>query len=80
MDNNEEISLIIKKSVKETLTGLGFDVREPREMQQDLLHLRKIRKGSEEISKKAKATMIALVVSTGTYMLWESIKKSIIGE
>lgn len=71
----DDIRTIIRNSVKETLVGLGFDAEYPREMQQDLSYLRKIRKGSEELSKKAKASLIAILVSSIAYILWEAFKR-----
>lgn len=80
MAPNDDMNVIIRQAVRETLNGLGFDTIEPREMQQDLLHLRKIRKGSEELSRKAKTTMIAIAVSSSAYIAWEAFKKAIIGD
>ena len=77
MNPHEDTEIIIRQAVKETLIGLGFDTLDPREMQQDLLHLRKIRKGSEELSRKAKTTMIAIAVSSGAYIVWEALKKAL---
>ncbi|MCH2038281.1 MAG: hypothetical protein MK137_06795 [Rickettsiales bacterium] len=78
MNPNDDQNIIIRQAVKETMIGLGFDTDDPREMQKDLLHLRKIRKGSEELSRKAKTTMIAIAVSSGAYIFWEALKRAIL--
>jgi len=66
-----------KEAVHETLKGLGFDTKSPHEVQSDLLYLRKVRKGSEFISLRVKASTIALLVPTILYIMWEAIKQSV---
>ena len=79
MTNNiDEKSLkrIVKEVVHETLTGLGFAPHEPNEMQANLIYLNKLRKGSEFMSIRAKASLIAFLIPTLLYFMWESLKRS----
>lgn len=64
----------LKKSMNETLTSLGIDVLDVRDTQADFLYLRKIRKGSEDLALKAKKTLIAFLIPTIFYLLWEATK------
>jgi len=41
---NEEI---IEKTVKKTLTAIGFDMKDPIEIQKDMAHLRNLRQGKK---------------------------------
>ncbi|MEM7617454.1 MAG: hypothetical protein AAF195_03640 [Pseudomonadota bacterium] len=79
-ENQDEMRKIIKESVQETLFGLGFDISDMREMQKDLLHLRKIRTGSEELSKKTRATILGVTVTSAIYVGWEVFKRAIKGQ
>lgn len=66
---------IIRRTVQETLGGLGFDLNEPKELQADMYYLRRVRQGSEEMQKTIRRATLTLVVSTGLYLLWESVKQ-----
>ena len=66
-----------RESVHETLTALGFDIHDPHEVQSDLLYLRRIRKGSEFVSQRVKASIITVLIPTFLYLLWEAIKRGI---
>lgn len=70
----EETRKVVRETVHETLSGLGFDVREPGETQADMYYLRKIRRGSEDMARKVRASGITLIVSTGLYLLWQAVK------
>lgn len=59
-----EIRRIVKEAVSETLSGLGFTTAEPHELQADLLHIRRLRTGSEYISRKIKVGVSWGVVVT----------------
>ena len=65
---------VIRKTVHETLLGLGFDLSEPSELQADMHYLRGIRRGSEDMRKLVKNSIITLLVSTGLYLLWEAVR------
>ena len=65
---------IVRRAVFETLVGLGFDVREPGEIQADIHYLRRMRKGSEDMRKIVRHSLLTLMISTGIYVLWEAAK------
>ena len=66
---------IVRQTVHETLTGLGFDVSDPNKLQADMHYLRKIRSGSEEMSRVVKRSAITLSITTGLYLLWDAVKE-----
>lgn len=77
MQKNSDIKKIVQQAVRETLTGLGFNANDPTEIQADLLYLRKMRRGSEEMSRLAKRCIITVTIPAFLYMAWEVIKRSL---
>ena len=75
--NEQEIKKIVREAVHETLNGLGISVNKPHEMQADFIYIRKMRKGSEMISQKIKASIITVTIPTVIYIAWESLKESL---
>ena len=69
---------VARESVQETLISLGMTPEEPRAMQADLLYLRTLRKGSEFLSLRIKIAMVALIVPSILYAIWETIKQSFV--
>ena len=68
---DNEIRHIVKEAVSETLSGLGFTTSEPHELQADLLHIRRLRTGSEYISRKVKAGVVwGMIVSISSSVLF----------
>ncbi len=67
----------VKEAVHETLTGLGFNTEHPHEMQADLRYLHKTRKGSEFLALRAKTSLLAFMVPTALYILWEALKEGV---
>lgn len=65
-----ELRRIVCEAVHETLSGLGFTTSEPHELQADLLHIRRLRTGSEYISRKMKAGLIwgAIVTTCSAFV------------
>lgn len=74
---DEEITRkIIHEAVQETLRGLGFNVEHPQEIQEDLLYLRKMRKGGEELSRLIKKTVVTVTIPGLLYLAWEVLKQA----
>lgn len=71
------IRRVVRETVHETLSGLGFDLGDIHEAQADLVYLRRVRKGSEEIPAKIKTSFITLIVPILLYLLWDAIKNKI---
>ena len=76
----EEIRKIIKETVAETLSGLGFNTKDIHETQADMAYLHTLRRNSEEVRSKIKTTIITVLVPTMIYVAWETFKSKIIGE
>ena len=74
-ENEQQTKKIVREAVHETLKGLGISVHEPHEMQADFIYIRKMRKGSEMISQKIKASVITVTIPTVIYIAWESFKE-----
>ncbi|MBM3618938.1 MAG: hypothetical protein FJX23_10415 [Alphaproteobacteria bacterium] len=75
MHEQEEIyRKIVKEAVHETLLGVGFDLREPSQMQADMHYLRKLRHGSEDMTRVLQRSAITLGFSTALFLLWEAFK------
>lgn len=70
----EEIRLVVKETVRETLQTLGLSIDDPNEMQADMLHLRKMRKGCEAVRAKVIGTVITVTIPTLLYLVWDSLK------
>ncbi len=60
--------------VHETLSGLGFTIDDPNQVQQDMIYLRKIRSGSEGIKKLIGGTFITVSITSFIYFIIESMK------
>ncbi len=63
-----------RESVRETLRSAGMNMDDLHETQADMLYLRKIRKGSEFIGLRIRGTIIAAMIPTLLYLLWEVVK------
>ena len=65
---------LVRAAVEETLRGLGFDLRAPEQLQADMYYLRRMRKGSEEMTRLTRRTLLTMAVSTALFLLWEAFK------
>jgi hypothetical protein len=74
MQDEEKFRRIIKETVCETLSALGLHSSDPAALQADMIYLRKVRKGSEEISAKVRISLITILLSSLVYLLWDSFK------
>lgn len=73
-----EVRRIVRETVRETLSGMGFDISTPMENQADLAYLRRLRKGSEDMARRVRASTITIAVTTALYLLWEAVKALIV--
>lgn len=75
MSEQDEIyRKIMRETVHETLQGVGFDLRDPRQLQADMHYLRKLRHGSEDMTRVLQRSAITLGFTTGLFLLWEALK------
>ena len=81
---NDKLKAIIREAVRESiddaLTKYGVDTANPNSMQADLIHLRKSREGSEELTKWMKRSIITVAISSLLATLWGAIKHVINGD
>jgi len=79
--DNSEVRAIVRQAareaVHETLAGLGIHANDQKDIQADLFYLRKIRKGSEFVGMRAKASVIAILIPSILYLIWEAVKQTI---
>jgi hypothetical protein len=73
----EILKQLIRQTVLETLSGLGFQAETPAELQADMYYLRRMRKGSEEMARKIRMVVLSTLLSTGLYLLWEAIRQQL---
>ncbi len=64
----------IRETVHETLTELGIDHAEPREMQKDFAHLREARVTMEQIRNKGIMALVGFLVAGVLSASWLGIK------
>ena len=81
---NDKLKIIIREAVSEgiaeALTKYGVDTSDPNSMQADLIHLRKTRIGSDEVTKWIKRSVITVVISGMIATLVNGIKQMINGD
>lgn len=68
---------IVRESVQETLTSMGFSTHAPHELQADMFYLRKARLGSDEVAKWVRRTTITVGVTGMLYSLWQGVRLAI---
>jgi len=59
----DEIDIVVKKTVRETLTTMGIEAANPIEMQRDFQMLRDWRKASTSVRTKVLMTAIGIVTA-----------------
>lgn len=66
-----------KEIVRDILDGMGFKKDDAYAIRNDLVYLRKKRKGSEDILRLIRRSVIGASVPVVLYVLWEVFKGSI---
>lgn len=72
--SESEIKGLVKDAVTETLTGLGFDIKNLLAVQRDLQYLRDWRHTTESIRGKAVIVAVGLTVAGLCSVLWLGFK------
>ncbi len=70
----DEIKLVIKETVKETLLNVGIDYTNPVEVQKDQAYLRTLRTGSETLKSNIFKITLGVLVPSFLYLIWETIE------
>lgn len=75
--SRDELRGLVREAVRETLTTLGVDLREPLEVQRDFGWLRDMRTASGSIRAKVGATAIGILVAGMAAALWLGLQSLI---
>lgn len=68
--NEATLKRIMQETVHETLTGLGFNVKDHQAMQADLAYLHRTRRWHEERYMMIRSSCISFVVPLALYGVW----------
>lgn len=71
-----DITIIVDKSVRTTLTTLGIDLsstEELRQVQADFSYMRRQRLGADEIGKWARKSILTAAIGGVMYALWAGL-------
>lgn len=74
---SDQVERIVELSVIKTLTGLGFDMHNPLEMQKDIAHLRKWRVIADVMISRALYAAMAILVTGIFAMVWAGVKSQV---
>jgi len=75
--NRDEISSIVKETVKEVLERLGVDPDDPIAMQKDFAHVRAWRESTEAIKRKGLMAAVGVIVTGVLGAIWLGFKDSL---
>lgn len=71
---------LVNKAVIMTLTHIGFDMRDPIAIQEDIAHLRKSRQWCDFIQKKSVTVGITLLVTATAGAAWVGLVMKLSGK
>jgi len=81
--DKETIREVIKEEHQKFLEHLdlrfGFDVNNPKEMQRDMMHLRRHRLAVEAIERKTWMTVVGILIAGAVGALFVGLKETIVG-
>lgn len=69
----EQVQEVVKLTVHETLTGIGFNMNRPIEVQKDIQHMSKSRVICEKIQMVAITVAVSTVASGVLYAVWNAV-------
>lgn len=72
--SESQLKGLVKDAVTETLSGLGFDIKHPLDVQRDLQYLRDWRHTTESIRGKAILVAVGISVAGLCGVLWLGFK------
>lgn len=75
--SSEEVRVIVKEAVKETLVSIGVDVDDATEVQKDMAYIRQFRKGSQSLRGNIIRTIVTILIPATLYLMWEAFKSSV---
>jgi len=69
-----EIRIIVAETVAETLTRLGIDAANPKDMQADFQHLRDWRESVKTVKRQSLITAVGILTAGVLGLIWLAIK------
>ena len=73
--SRNEIETIVDLSINRCFERLGFDLGEPHEIQQDLLHLRRSRKLFDKAGVTAVTVLVGTMVTGVAASVWAALSR-----
>ena len=73
----EDFRRLLEETLDNKFKLYGFRVDDPHELQQDMLHLRKLRLGCEATKKNILKAFITVTIPATIYMIWDALKDNI---
>jgi hypothetical protein len=75
--NEDDVRAVVHEAVHETLEALGIEISNKHETQADFLFLRKQRRGTEELYKWVRRSIIGAALGGLCFALWEGFKQAL---
>lgn len=72
--HNDDIDAVVLKTIATILTSFGIEEEDRKELRSDFQHLRKWRKGVEQVERVGWGAVITVIVTGTLGALWVGIK------
>jgi hypothetical protein len=72
--HNDDVDTVVLKTIATILTSFGIEEEDRKELRSDFQHLRKWRKGVEQVERLGWGTVITVIVTGALGALWVGIK------
>lgn len=72
--SKDDLEKIIRDTVAETLTSIGLDTKNPKELQRDFATLRDWREAMQEVRTKSLITIVGILVTGLVAAVWIGIR------
>lgn len=72
--HNYDVDTVVLKTIATILTSFGIEEEDRKELRADFQHLRKWRKGVEQVERMGWGTIITVIVTGTLGALWVGIK------
>lgn len=73
--SEKEIQDIVDKAIEAYLVRMGIESEDPRDMQSDMIFIRKFRQTTEAISSKIVMVIVGVATLAGIGGIWMAIRK-----
>src|ERR1700676_5168255 len=71
---HDDIDALVLKTIATILTSFGIEEEDRKELRSDFQHLRKWRKGVEQVERLGWGTVVTIIVTGALGALWVGIK------